>query len=151
MKKLTLLLFIFCFLFVAAKASPPARERVDETIELPGQIVNPGKAIDLSVGVDLPEKYKFTPGVPLSIRVKSDSGKEKWQKSVVEPAKNLPAQGKVGIDFSGSGELNVFLDIYFCEKKDQALCYFKTIKLVQPIEIREGISSSEIQIKYRVK
>ncbi|MBI4971163.1 MAG: redoxin domain-containing protein [Candidatus Omnitrophica bacterium] len=136
-------------LVVKAKANAASSERIDEIVPLPAQSVAAGKIAAISVAVELSKEFEFTKGAPLQIRVISPSGEEKWKQAVSDPAKNLPARGRIDVGLAGKSEIQIILDVYYCDAKSHALCHFKTIKLIQPLEVTAA-GSAEIRVNYKI-
>ncbi len=128
----------------AAKAAT-TNDRIDETVELPLRSIAGGKDVPLILSVKLPEKFKFTPDAPLNVQMRFASDGKILREEIEKPEKNLPLEESISI--SGDEKIEIILDIYFCEKKDSALCYFKTVKLIQPLEVKKG-GDGEIKIDY---
>ncbi len=137
--------------YQSSSAPVSKKERVDETVTLNPFRANAERNIPFSINVNLSGKYKFTPGAPLGIRVTDAGGIEKWKMKVNDPSKQFPIKGIIDISSTGTKQLDIFLDLYFCEKKDQSLCYFKSVKLIQPLEIEKSDTSNpEMQVNYQV-
>lgn len=130
------------------RRSPLQSLAMTDEVQLFPQSVMSGKSVPISVELGLPKGFKFTPGAPLGIKVKAASGT--WSKSLDDPSKELPARGELAFGQTGKDQLEIFMDVYYCEKEGTT-CYYKSLKLIQPLDVRDTGAGGEIQVKYEMK
>ncbi len=123
-----------------------------EMIELAPQIIRAGKGT-LTVQLKLPAGYKFNPGAPSKVVITSENPQVQFSggsHSLVTSNPKFPLEIPVQLK-EGSGKITVGMTLYYCQTRQEALCYFKEVRLVAPIQVGSTSANSEIQIGYRFR
>jgi len=146
-KKLILILPMLLFILTgfASKEEAPA---FGDAETLSKQTVSSSKNVPFQLDVHLPEEFKYTPNAPVGLQVFSADGKKLLKEDIKNPSKSFPKTYKLNLGSETLTDLRITLNLYYCEAKDARICYFKTVKLIQPVEVSPASQTQAITISY---
>ena len=105
-------------------------------------LLKPGPA-SVVFDVTLPEGYAIHPEAPSRIMFSLNEGSSR---QLVQSPKEFPLVWSTAI--SGNSTLNVFVELYYCQSGEQALCFFKESLFTIHIEVTESSDRQEIRLMY---
>jgi hypothetical protein len=107
------------------------------------------QARQLTLEVTLPSGTKLNALAPSNLR--ASAGDSKVVKVGVASQDITAFQTPLNLSATaGQTVLTIDLDVYYCAKGNEGLCYFKSARLVVPVEVREGGSASPM-VAFRVE
>ncbi len=122
-----------------------------ELLKLKEQQIVPGEVI-ATIKLHLPAGYKLNAEAPSSVALKTD-GKSLLieggdsERTVTHP--QFPLSIKLQAN-PGPGSLQADLVLYYCKSGKESLCFFKQVRLEQPVQLRDSAPSKEVEIDYRL-
>lgn len=122
-----------------------------EMRRLPPQTVKPGPG-RLTLSLQLPNGYKLNPQASSAMRIIAGDKRilrfnKRGEKTVAKPhfPLTLPFQAT-----EGETHLQIELQLYYCKTRQEALCYFKEIRLQLPLRVTSEAEAHQIRVSYRL-
>lgn len=95
------------------------------------------QAKELKLELTLPSGTKLNPLAPSNLRVSAADSKLVTLREATREITGLQTELPLSAT-AGQTTLTIDLDVYYCSKGNEGLCYFKSARLVVPLEVAEG-------------
>jgi thiol-disulfide isomerase/thioredoxin len=126
------------------KEGPSTAPFCGEKIDLPAQTVRPGKVI-LTIALDLPPDYKLNEQAPSAVIVNTSgtASATTGPQTIRKPKFPL----RIPLDVSGGAvNLQVDLNLYYCQEGKESLCYFKALRITLPVKTDTASANTALSI-----
>ena len=120
-----------------------------ETIELPGQSIEPGDA-SLILEIELPAGYKLNEQAPSAVSVIASPGEIVSLSSEPIRSPRFPVSIPIKVA-EGDAVIAVNLVLYYCESARETLCYFKEARLRIPVSVKISAANHTLSAIYKVR
>jgi len=137
----------------AATATKPARG--EHTEEMPLTEVKSGEgSVQLDVALTLPRGWKLNPMAPMAYQLdatgsagpidRASLGKKKLDKPQAEFSIPVPVTG------AGQDEINVTVNYYYCQEKDEGVCKISSVTFVVPLKVTPEAKADRIVLRHKI-
>jgi DNA-binding beta-propeller fold protein YncE len=133
---------------LAVRKSDASTLAVDDTLILPGQIVQPGPG-SVEVTLTFPSGYKANTVAPFYFGVFGENGR------ALGFAKGYEEQNLVAPSFpvripstftEGASDLRIDLVAYYCREGEESLCMVRQVRVLMPVKVAAGDAGNVLKV-----